>query len=145
MNKNGKIFYTRNVASFHQANPEFNLAFLIEWNETGLLGRSQGPWGNVNEKLVGEWYGKLIMLPLLNNQTTTLIVVSLMRWVFLDKTKSDDKLASATSNCLPSLRTPSIFSSFWLGALGLANLDFLLFLLTALLSNSTLISSKGSD
>jgi len=64
-----------------------------------------------------------------------MVLVSFMRWVFLDKTKNDHKLASATSNCLPSLIHLAFFPSFWLGAFGLANPDFPLFLLNALLSN----------
>ena len=63
---------------------------------------------------------------------------------FLDKEKMMiHLLTSTTSNYLPNLQA-SIFSSFWLGALEFANTDFPLFLLTALLSKSTLISSKGS-
>ena len=60
-----------------------------------------------------------------------------------------DKKWSQTCFCnlrLPTQpNTPNIFSSFWLGAFRLANPAFLSFLLTALLSKTILISTKGSD
>jgi len=81
-------------------------AWLSIWQnevKTGLVGQIprslrgclvKDLWGNE---------GELDMLPLLCNQTTTLTFLSLMRWVFFDKTKVSSHLASATSNYLPSL------------------------------------------
>ena len=120
-------FYTRNVVSFHYVNSEFNLAFLLEWSETGLLGRSQGPWGDVSKWFLEEWKGKLVTLLLFYNQTTAMVLVSLMRWVFLDKTKKWSQTCFCNLKLPTQPNTPNSFSSFWMGALSLANPDYPLF------------------
>jgi len=119
-------FYTRNVASFHKGKSKLDLVFLQECSERRTC------WVDpkvLEGMLVRDFLGnegELDMLPLLC-QTTALIVLLLMRWTFFDNAKSDQNLASATSNCLPSLIHLTFFLPFEWVHLDLQTLFILFF------------------
>jgi len=138
-------FYTKNVASF----PWLNFIVwpgTLSWTEV-----EQDTWadlkvlGDVSKWCLGENRGKLDMLPMLCPQTSAMMPIPWMEWVLY----LISQLVMALHFCNLALLTqpsnPNIFSSLEVGALELADPDCSLFLLTALLSKSTLISSKDPD